>query len=187
MSLADSVNIYFFHGYEPLARNLFYRMHQAGLYGPERQVFVPGWWKQDWFAAGDSGDITSGKEEKIKDAAHGMVGLSTNVQLNNEKYEAWKSAFVAYQETLGDWDESVEPIYHVYLAHDAVYALAHALDKVVEDGLAANEPYWEDGDKILEALRAVEVRPPPPLSPPYRPLTPPPHTVRRRRLRADQV
>ncbi|GMI27150.1 hypothetical protein TeGR_g8528 [Tetraparma gracilis] len=127
-AIKNEVNVVFFHGYEPMGRKLFYRMHEAGLYGADRLVLTPGWWKEAWFDEDNNATFTFGKEAEIKEAADGALGLSTNVQLNLEKYTGWKEAFLAHQpETEGD------PIYHIYLAHDAVYSIA----------------------KILEALRAV--------------------------------
>ena len=118
-AIKNEVNVVFFHGYEPMGRKLFYRMHEAGLYGADRLVLTPGWWDEAWFDEDDEAAFTFGKEAEIKEAADGTLGLSTNVQLNLEKYTGWKEAFLAHQpETEGD------PIYHIYLAHDAVYSIA---------------------------------------------------------------
>ena len=64
-AIKDDVNIIFFHGYEPMGRKLFMRLHEAGLYGSDRLVLIPGWWDSNWYQESDSSSITHGQEAAI--------------------------------------------------------------------------------------------------------------------------
>ena len=151
-AIKDEVNIIFFHGYETRGRKLFLRLHEAGLYGSNRLVLTPGWWDSDWYNEPDTTSIAYGKKAAVLEASDGAVMLSTDVQLNLGVYNAWKTDFLAYSNSTGGLD----PIYHIYLAHDAVYSIAYALQSVITQGVASGVALWEDGDAILAALRAVD-------------------------------
>jgi len=78
-----------------------------------------------------------------------MVSLSINVQLNVAAYNSFKDDFIAANPSYSD------PIYHIYLAHDAVKSLALAFHNIIERGVADGVAYWDDGDEVLSEIRTT--------------------------------
>ncbi|KAL3312159.1 Gamma-aminobutyric acid type B receptor subunit 1 [Cichlidogyrus casuarinus] len=115
--------------YEKMAKKVFCDAYNSGLYGPKYVWIIIGWYMNDWWST-DLKD-TNCTAAQMKLATHGHL-TTESIMIDESKSKEFERLMMAQMpkgtpiSSIGGWVEAP-------LAYDAVWALAHALDKAEKD------------------------------------------------------